>query len=318
VENDRRYIIYELAEGGDLFDRLDSTTNTISRRTCRRYLHEAAQALTHCHLRGIVHADVKLENMVLDKSDTLKLCDFGLAGSVGEKRSGKPCGTTAYMAPELVSIRTQFAEYTIETAQDVWAMGIVMYAVLFNDLPWERAIKKDPDYVHTLSHGGVIACQGNFSLLSPGLRTLLAGMLAPLPENRVPMSDLVEFLSEPRAWFAAESGGTSNLAPATLLELSESPDRSTADGDWRKSSSCISPEDEASAPQSWFEFRTDGPVHLARSYDTRCRSSSMPPPPPPMQVVETRLRSLTCSLVLPETDESTPVHTPPESKERAS
>ena len=134
---------------------------------------------------------------------------------------------------------------------------------------WLQAIKKDPDYVHTLSHGGVIACQGNFSLLSPGLRTLLAGMLAPLPENRVPMSDLVEFLSEPRAWFAAESGGTSNLAPATLLELSESPDRSTADGDWRKSSSCISPEDEASAPQSWFEFRTDGPVHLARSYDTR-------------------------------------------------
>jgi serine/threonine protein kinase len=49
------------------------------RSSVRRYLHEAASALAACHRKGIVHCDVKLENMLVDKGQ-IKVCDFGLAG----------------------------------------------------------------------------------------------------------------------------------------------------------------------------------------------------------------------------------------------
>jgi serine/threonine protein kinase len=166
-------------------------------------LREAAAALAHCHANSIVHGDVKLENMLLHQN-AVKLCDFGLAAMIDEVRVGRPYGTSAYMAPELVQITSKTAVYTMTPAQDVWGMGIVLYAVLFADLPWEKAVPKDPDYSCVQEAGGIEAGPMCFGSLAPGMRKLMSGLLHPDPEQRISMAELVTFLSESWPWFIAD------------------------------------------------------------------------------------------------------------------
>jgi len=286
TDGGEQFIIFEMAEGGDLYDRLEVVgEDGLTRENCRRYLREAAQAIDYCHKKDIVHGDVKLENMLLHQGK-IKLCDFGLAGQKDEMRFGRPYGTSAYMAPELVSIRSKTARYQVHPTQDVWGMGIVIYAVLFNDLPWEKALMTDPDYREVEEHGGVMSSVGNFGLLSAAMQTLLAEMLCSDYQRRCPISELVEFLAEPRAWFVSEEagmetsvdgggGGADSGEPSSPRQKpTEAMDIVPGSG-WRKMSSTI-PEDGNSITGSWDNHRTVSPGLLARSrHGERRRSSSM-------------------------------------------
>ena len=92
-ENGEHYIVYELADGGDMYDWLERAHEiNPGRSVCRQYLLQAAEALRHCHMLGIVHSDIKLENMLICSKTGVKLCDFGLAGFAGDARYGKPFG----------------------------------------------------------------------------------------------------------------------------------------------------------------------------------------------------------------------------------
>ena len=92
-----QFLVFEMADEGDLYDRLQvAGEQALARGTCRRYLREAAVALVCCHSNSIVHGDVKLENMLLHQN-AVKLCDFGLAAMINEVRVGRPYGTSSYM-----------------------------------------------------------------------------------------------------------------------------------------------------------------------------------------------------------------------------
>jgi hypothetical protein len=95
-------------------------------------------------------------------------------------------------------------------------MGIVIYAVLFNDLPWEKALLTDPDYREVEESGGVASSVANFGSLSGAMRTLLAEMLCSDYTRRCPVSELVDFLAERRAWFTSEEVCDTSHFPFTL------------------------------------------------------------------------------------------------------
>lgn len=98
-ENGVHSIVYELAAGGDMYDWLERAHEmNPGRSVCRQYLLQAATAVAHCHKLGIVHSDIKLENMLICTTTGVKLCDFGLAGFAGDKRYGKPYGKQSAMA----------------------------------------------------------------------------------------------------------------------------------------------------------------------------------------------------------------------------
>lgn len=90
--------------------------------------------MSYCHNRGIVHRDLKLEN-VLFKSvgDTLiKVVDFGIAGvCAGNKKDKIDAGSIAYMPPEAFKHGSETTP-----AIDVWAIGIMFYAMLYGHLPF--------------------------------------------------------------------------------------------------------------------------------------------------------------------------------------
>lgn len=96
--------------------------------------------MLYCHSRGVVHRDLKLENVLfknIQEDDYfVKVVDFGIAGVANEKVDA---GTLAYMAPE--TLQKHAADTT--PAIDVWAIGVMFYAMIFGTLPFISSNEKE-------------------------------------------------------------------------------------------------------------------------------------------------------------------------------
>jgi serine/threonine protein kinase len=100
------YIVLEYMDGGDMFDYLKERNFTISEERARQMSEQIACALYYLHSYGIMHRDLKLENiMMTDTSETSipKLVDFGLSKIIGPlETANEPFGTVGYAAPEIL------------------------------------------------------------------------------------------------------------------------------------------------------------------------------------------------------------------------
>lgn len=104
-------------------------------------IDQAAAALGHLHGRGLVHLDVKPQNLQLAEDGRIKLIDFGLAqpaGGVQQTIGGRTYGTAAYLAPE------QACGEPVEPATDVYALGCVAYELLTGRTPFGEGRAGDP------------------------------------------------------------------------------------------------------------------------------------------------------------------------------
>jgi len=94
-------------------------------------------ALAAAHGQGVIHRDVKPQNLILQPDGTLKVLDFGVARlaerSPGLTRAGVVVGTPAYMAPE------QLLDESVDARADVWAAGVVLYEALTGRRPYDAA-----------------------------------------------------------------------------------------------------------------------------------------------------------------------------------
>ena len=105
-----------------------------------RLATQVADALDHAHRHGVVHRDVKPENVLLGEGGHAFVADFGIARAVQQAagatltRSGVSLGTPQYMSPEQVS-----AERELDARSDVWALGCVLYEMLAGQPPFVAA-----------------------------------------------------------------------------------------------------------------------------------------------------------------------------------
>eukprot|EP00475_Leptophrys_vorax_P009566 TRINITY_DN16338_c0_g2_i1.p1 TRINITY_DN16338_c0_g2~~TRINITY_DN16338_c0_g2_i1.p1 ORF type:complete len:256 (-),score=69.34 TRINITY_DN16338_c0_g2_i1:932-1699(-) len=122
-------LVMELAAGGELFDYVQNCSG-FSEAIARTYFRQLISAIEGCHARGVVHRDVKLENLLIDGIFSLKLADFGEAEIVPNCNDSTVAalqgrkGTLIYMAPEVL------ANLKYNHQCDVFSAGVVLFVML--------------------------------------------------------------------------------------------------------------------------------------------------------------------------------------------
>lgn len=133
-------VVLELAPGGELFEYL-SFTGAFEEPLARSYFHQLVEGLNAAHEVSICHRDLKPENLLMDADFQLKIADFGFAHVMkGQGKLYTECGTTGYMAPEMIS---QKGEGYDGSKVDVWAIGVILFILIAGFPPYQRPSKTD-------------------------------------------------------------------------------------------------------------------------------------------------------------------------------
>lgn len=132
-QSDQTSIIMKYSEGGDLFNYIIKNFHLKEREVCKIFI-QIVDALEHIHSHGIVHRDVKPENILLDHQRNIKITDFGLSTSIPTdgSRISEFCGSFLYSAPEIL-LRVPY----IGAEVDIWALGVTLYVMTTGLVPWE-------------------------------------------------------------------------------------------------------------------------------------------------------------------------------------
>ncbi len=181
------YLALEYVEGVSLRRRLREAPP--SQIEALRIARAIAMALESAHATGVIHCDLKPENVLLPPDGRVRVVDFGIAqvleSQLGDAKSqpGRITGTPAYMAPE------QWLDLAPTAATDLWALGVLLYEMLAGHRPFDGTGQdKRPLQMRVLDEGSQPAPLAD---LTPALQTLLGDLLARVARNRPSAGDVV-------------------------------------------------------------------------------------------------------------------------------
>lgn len=241
VETDRHIgIIMEYASGGELFDYI-LNNRYLKDNSARRLFAQLVSGVGYLHKKGIVHRDLKLENLLLDRNRNIIITDFGFANTfdandpldeeieynltnkeyVKRKRLDKTgptglrrgdlmqtsCGSPCYAAPELVVSDSLYTGRKV----DVWSCGVILYAMLAGYLPFDDdPANPDGDNINLL-YKYIVTTPLTFpEYVTPHARDLLRRILVPDPRKR---ADLFEVARH--SWLNEYSHIVSHITSST-------------------------------------------------------------------------------------------------------
>jgi 5'-AMP-activated protein kinase, catalytic alpha subunit len=173
------YFVLEHAKGGELFNKISK--GKLSEDVARRYFHQLICAVDYCHSRDVYHRDLKLENLLLDENENLKVSDFGLSALADSKRQDgllhTTCGTPAYVAPEVIDRKGYDG-----AKADIWSCGVILFVLVAGYLPFH-----DPNLIEM--YRKISRAEYRFHRsFSIELKDLLFRMLDPDPTTRIPIA----------------------------------------------------------------------------------------------------------------------------------
>ncbi|KAL3507762.1 hypothetical protein ACH5RR_033144 [Cinchona calisaya] len=185
------YLVMELAHGGELFTKLQQR-GKFSESTARNYFHQLISALHFCHQNGVVHRDIKPQNLLLDRQGNVKISDFGLSALPEQLRNGMlhtACGTPAYTAPEVVYRKGYDGSKT-----DAWSCGVLLYVFLVGSLPFDDS---SIPQMYRAMHRRVFDFP---EWISKPAKSIIYRLLDPNPITRLGIEELLKL-----SWFKKSS-----------------------------------------------------------------------------------------------------------------
>jgi eukaryotic-like serine/threonine-protein kinase len=208
------YIVFEHVRGETLKDRI-RREGPLPVAEAIAYAIEVGRALQAAHERGLVHRDVKPQNVLLDEEGRAKVTDFGIALGLESNQltaAGKVIGTTDYVSPE------QAMGNEVSGQSDVYSLGIVLYEMLVGEVPFSGESHVSVAMKHVRE--GLPDVQRRRPEVSAALAAVLERATAKELGARHPtMADLVRDLEEVLTYESARSGGATGEATAILNQL---------------------------------------------------------------------------------------------------
>lgn len=197
---DKVFVIMDLAPGGDLLNYI-KTRGFVKESLGKKIFKQLLQAVKHCHKNGVLHRDLKCENILLDEGNNVRITDFGFAKYYNKSDLCKTfCGSAAYAAYEIL----KGIPYDGEKA-DVWSMGVVLYTMVTGRMPFD-----DSDTKVLLQHiKRGVTFQKSKQQISEDCKDLIRSMLILDFRARITIEDI-----ECHSWLTGK-----------LRNSNESPDR---------------------------------------------------------------------------------------------
>ncbi|KAJ1961782.1 hypothetical protein GGI12_003050 [Dipsacomyces acuminosporus] len=227
-------IVIEYASGGELFDHILAHRQLKETDACRLFAQLIA-GVSYLHAKQIVHRDLKLENLLLDRNRNIKITDFGFANQFrapGDDLMSTSCGSPCYAAPELVVSDGPY----VGTAVDIWSCGVILYAMLAGYLPFDDDPSNPEGDNITQLYKYILSTPLVFPEgVSPLARDLLKRILVPNPLKRATLAEIKahEWLapyqsllgSDPLAGAASQqdTGANAQVVPDSADDHKKSP-----------------------------------------------------------------------------------------------
>jgi len=184
------YIVMELCTGGSLVSRMKTHRHGYGEAAAATLVEKMLSATLYCHHHGIVHRDIKLDNMIYEderEDAELKLIDFGFAQAVrpGHETMFDQLGTPSYMAPELWADR----ETPYDSSVDMWALGVVTYMLLSGQRPFHHSDKKEKSRM--IREDPLRFPSQHWEHISQEAKDFCTALMQKRPKDRLPASEAV-------------------------------------------------------------------------------------------------------------------------------
>jgi len=223
-DSEHVYLVLEYASGGSLYSMMQ-TRGRLPESTAAMIFLDIANAVSHLHSKGIIHRDVKPENVLLCEHSIAKLADFGWCAEMPKDGAERYtlCGTWDYLAPEMLHNEPHGAPV------DIWTLGVLLFEMLTGRAPFIEA--KRVDALRRITQVDL-----RFpSEVSATAQDLLRQLIVRAPQSRLPLRRAVEhpwvqahmgqsmgktWSQVPAAQPQQECPGTTSKPLATLRSLS--------------------------------------------------------------------------------------------------
>jgi serine/threonine protein kinase len=208
---DRIWIVIEYASGGELFDFIRAKA-PLPESLTRDIFRPIVKVVSFMHSKGLVHRDLKLENVLLGQNGRIVLADFGFSRFYDPAQGlvDSVCGTAHYSPPEVV----RGAPYD-PILGDSWSLGIILYVMLFNEFPF-RGISI-PEMLQEI-------LKGQYTIprkISAKCRDLLTHLITLNPADRLTSADILQhpWMAKPKLPRLSKQTQIERVSKAAQLEI---------------------------------------------------------------------------------------------------
>ena len=139
-DNEKLYLIMELATNGNLYNLIQNNKKDKNKKInlIKKLIIQTIEIIKHLHSLNIIYRDIKPENLLLDKDNNIKLCDYGWATYITPgKFLTVYCGTPEYVSPEMLK------KYAYNEKVDIWGIGVLIFELVFGYAPFASSFNED-------------------------------------------------------------------------------------------------------------------------------------------------------------------------------